>query len=161
MHTRISIPKASKFLPQLLYAIGLGPIFGRLVLLLTTTGRKSGKARITPLQYEEIDGNIYVASMRGVQADWFRNIEANPKVRVRVKSRQFEGIGEPVTDPSRIADFLEFRLRNHPKMIGAILQSEGLPKKPSRAELEKYAATKAMVIIRPISEEKSRRGKRL
>ena len=42
--------------PQLLYSLGLGPIYGRLVLLLTTTGRKSGLPRVTPLQYEEVNG---------------------------------------------------------------------------------------------------------
>ena len=44
--------------PRLWYALGLGPIMGRLVLLLTTTGRKTGRQHVTPLQYEEIDGLI-------------------------------------------------------------------------------------------------------
>ena len=39
---------------RVLYAIGLGPLIGRIILLLTTTGRKSGKKRVTPLQYEKI-----------------------------------------------------------------------------------------------------------
>ncbi|MCL5998881.1 MAG: nitroreductase family deazaflavin-dependent oxidoreductase [Chloroflexi bacterium] len=134
---------------QVLYNIGLGPIVGRLVLLLTTTGRKTGLPRVTAVQYEEIDGAIHVGSSRGTHADWFRNILANPRVRVRVKSRQFTGIAEPVTDPARIADFLEYRLRKHPAMIGRILQADGLPPHPGRAELEQYATQLAMVIIRP------------
>ena len=150
---RYSIWKLLKLPPQFLYAIGLGPICGRLVLLLTTTGRKSGKLRVTPLQYEEINGDIYIASARGTKSDWFRNIVANPKVKVRVKSRQFEGEAEPITDPNRIADFLEIRLQRHPKMIGAILQREGVSKKPNRVELENYVTNRAMVIIRPCSEE--------
>ena len=145
---RFSIWKIMKLPPQFLYAIGLGPIYGRLVLLLTTTGRKSGKQRVTPLQYEEIEGDIYIASVRGTKADWYRNIVANPEVRVRVKSRDIKGTGEPVTDPKPIADFLEIRLKNHPRMMGAILQREGFPKKPTRAELEKYAANRAMIIIK-------------
>ncbi|MBI3361904.1 MAG: nitroreductase family deazaflavin-dependent oxidoreductase [Chloroflexi bacterium] len=139
----------SAWLIRALYAIGFGPLIGRLLLLLTTTGRKSGLPRTTPLQYEEIDGAIYVASARGAQADWFRNVEANPRVRVRVKSCQFDGTAQAITDPSRIADFLELRLRRHPKMIGAILKSERLPAAPSRAQLEAYAARLAMVVIHP------------
>jgi len=139
-----------KLPPQFLYAIGLGPIYGRLVLLLTTTGRKSGKSRVTPLQYEEIDGDIYIGSARGTKSDWYRNIVINPKVIVRIKSRQFEGKAEPITDEKRIADFLEIRLQRHPKMIGALLQREGVSKNPNRAELENYATDKAMVIIRPV-----------
>lgn len=135
--------------PRLLYKLGLGPIYGRLVLLLTTIGRKSGLPHVTPLQYEEIDGKIYVASARGQGADWFRNIVANPKVAVQVKSRRFTGQAKPITDPVQIANFLALRLRRHPRIIGAILRMEGLPTKPSRAQLEEYAKKRAMVIIQP------------
>jgi deazaflavin-dependent oxidoreductase (nitroreductase family) len=132
-----------------LYAWGMAPLLGRIILLLTTTGRKSGQPRITPLQYEEVHGAIYVASARGQKADWFRNILADPCVQVRVGSREFEGEAEPVTDSDRIADFLELRLRRHPRMVGAILKSEGLSDPPTRAELEEYAGQLAMVIVHP------------
>ena len=144
--------KILKYPPQLLYAIGLGPIYGRLVLLLTTTGRISGQPRITPLQYEEIEGNIVIGSARGVRADWFKNIQKDPCVLVRVRSREFAGRGEAVTDPVRIADFLEYRLKRNPRMIGFILSLEGVSRNPSRKELEKHALRKAMVVIRPVSE---------
>src|SRR3989304_6095912 len=103
-------------LPRIWYALGLGPVIGRLVLLLTTTGRRTGRPRVTPLQYEELDGVFYVASARGGQADWFRNILANPRAGVRVKPRRFYGQAEPITDPARVADFLELRLARHPRM---------------------------------------------
>ena len=143
--------KIIKYPPQFFYAIGLGPIYGRMVLLLTTTGRISGLPRITPLQYEEIDGEIIIGSARGINADWFKNIQADPQVKVQVRSRKFTGIGEPVTDPARIADFLEYRLRKNPRMIGFIMSREGVSKDPSREELEKHATRKAMVVIKPIS----------
>lgn len=142
--------KILKYPPQFFYAIGLGSLYGRLVLLLTTTGRKSGLPRITPLQYEEIDGGIVIGSARGTKADWYRNIVADPKVKIRVKARQFEGTAEPVTDPGRIADFLEYRLSKHPRMIGFIMSREGVSKNPSRVELEKHAEGKALVIITPV-----------
>ncbi len=132
-----------------LYRAGLGPVIGRFVLLLTTTGRRSGLPRTTPLQYEEIDGAIYVASARGAKADWFRNILACPRVHVRIGLRHFDALAEPVTDSCRIADFLELRLHRHPRMVGAILRSEGLPSAPSRLDLETYAHRLALVILRP------------
>lgn len=55
---------------------------------------------------------------------------------MQVKSRRFEGVAEPVTDPLRIADFLELRLQRHRKMIGVILRSEGLTVRPSCEQLE-------------------------
>ena len=77
--------------------------------------------------------------MQGTKADWFRNVIANPNVEVRVGSKRFEATAEPITDTSRIADFLELRIRRHPKVMGKILQIEGLPAKPERYQLENYA----------------------
>jgi deazaflavin-dependent oxidoreductase (nitroreductase family) len=125
----------------------------RMVLLLTTTGRKSSLPRITPLQYEEVDGVYYVASARGVQADWFRNIQADPQVEVQVKEKRWHCLADAVTEPSRIADFLELRLKRHPHMLGMMLRMEGLPKEFSRHELEEFASDKAMLIIHPDSSQ--------
>ena len=133
-----------------LYALGLGPFVGRLILLLTTTGRKTGLPRITALQYEEVDGAYFLGSSRGLKADWVRNLIAQPRVEVQVRSRRFTGRAEVVTDPSRIADFLALRLQRHPRLVGRILQMEGLPPTPSREQMEGYAARLALVIVRPV-----------
>lgn len=138
-------------LHRVLYALGLGPLIGRVILLLTTTGRKTGLKRVTPLQYELIDGKYYLGSARGLAADWVRNIQANPQVEVRVKSTRFHGQAEVVTDASRLADFIEVRLKRHPLMIGLIMQkAHGLPRQPSRAQLEQLAEKEALVIITPL-----------
>jgi len=138
-----------KLPPQVAYAVGLGPLIGGLVLLLTTTGRRTGKRRVTPLQYEEEGGRIYLGAARGQEADWFRNIVANPQVEVRVAARRFAGLAEAITDPAPIADFLELRLRRHPRMVGAMLRAEGLSRNPSRGELERAASRLALVVITP------------
>lgn len=138
-------------LHRVLYTVGLGPVIGKIILLLTTTGRRSGLKRVTPLQYEEIDGSYYLGAARGLKADWVRNIRADPQVEVRVKSLNFQGQAEVVTDPVRIADFIEFRLRRHPFMIGMIMQkAHNLPKHPSREQLEKLAEKETLVIITPV-----------
>ena len=129
------------------YLRGIGP--RSVVLLLTTIGRKSGLRRVTPLQFEEVDGRYYIASARGREADWLKNILANPQVTVQIGENQFNALAEPVTDPCRIADFLEVRLCRHPRMVGAILRSAGISPSPSRPELEAYAAQLAIVIIHP------------
>jgi deazaflavin-dependent oxidoreductase (nitroreductase family) len=143
--------------PRIAYAIGLGPLLGRLVLLLTTTGRKSGRTRVVPLQYEEINGKFYLGSSRGLEADWVRNILADPQVGVRVKGRRFSGNAEVVTESGRIAEFLEERLRRHPRMVGAMLRGEGMSAASGRRELEKYAAGLSLVVITPGAEQASLR----
>jgi deazaflavin-dependent oxidoreductase (nitroreductase family) len=127
---------------------------GRLVLLLTTTGRKTGLPRLTPLQFEEEGGVLYVASARGQGADWFKNLLACPQVLVQVKGMQFTALAEPVTDQGRIADFLELRVKRHPVMMRLMLRAEGLPLNPRRADLEKLAGRLAVVALHPSAEMK-------
>jgi deazaflavin-dependent oxidoreductase (nitroreductase family) len=117
------------------------------VLVLTTTGRKTGQPRSTPLQYEEVEGVYYVASARGVQADWYRNLLACPQVAVQVGGERFYTTAQLMTDPTQIADFLELRLKRHPLFMGAMLRLEGLPTKYSRPDLEKFAKRLAIVAL--------------
>jgi deazaflavin-dependent oxidoreductase (nitroreductase family) len=71
----------------------LGGMFeGRPVLLLTTTGRKSGQPRTAPMMYLRDDGHLYVfASKGGAPSDphWYRNLVADPEVRVQVGAERF------------------------------------------------------------------------
>jgi deazaflavin-dependent oxidoreductase (nitroreductase family) len=128
------------------YQRGFGP--RRSVLLLTTLGRKSGQPRLTPLQFEVVDGEFYIASARGPQSDWFKNILANPNVHVQVGARQFDAVAEAVIDPVRIADFIELRLQRHPLMVRPIMHLfDGLPLRFTRADLETLCKDKAMVIL--------------
>jgi len=138
------------FGPRIAYAIGLGPLIGRFVLLLTTIGRRTGLPRVTPLTFEDRGDHVFVASARGSSADWYRNILSNPRVTVRLARRQFHGSARAVTDPEAIAQYLERQLARNPAAFGAILRSEGLPSKPSHAELVRFAPSRPMVEIRPI-----------
>lgn len=135
---------------RVFYAIGLGPLIGKIILLLTTTGRKSGRPRVTPLQYEEIDGKYYLGAARGLNADWVRNIQSDPQVELRIGAKRMHGRAEVVTDPAQMADFIEVRLKRHPIMIGLIMQkAHGFSKHPSREQLETLAAKEALVIVHP------------
>jgi hypothetical protein len=105
---------------------------------------------VTPLQYEEVDGTIFVGSARGTHADWFSNLRADPNVEVQIGAHRFKGVAQAITDPIKIADFLELRLKRHPKIVGTILRSEGLSPAAARQELERYAGMRALVAINPI-----------
>jgi deazaflavin-dependent oxidoreductase (nitroreductase family) len=136
-----------------LYDSGKGWIVGRFILLLTHTGRKSGNRYITPLQYEKIDGAYCVGAGRGPKADWFRNILADPHVHVRVDRVEFDCVAETVTDPERVTDFLECRLKRHPFMLGLIMKlAHKLPMRPSRAQLLELSKSTPLVILRPSKE---------
>lgn len=64
-----------------------GPFPGRPLLLLTTTGAKTGLARTTPLMYATLEGKlVLIGSNMGaaVQPDWCRNLIVNPQVTIEV-----------------------------------------------------------------------------
>ncbi len=66
---------------------------GTHTLILTTTGRKSGQERSTPLIYGR-SGEAYlvVASKGGADQPpgWYLNLEANPEAEVQVKADRFK-----------------------------------------------------------------------
>ena len=65
---------------------------GSTVLLLTTTGRKTGEQHTTPLIYDLDGANpVIVASKGGAPEDpgWYRNILKNPHVDVQIKGEKF------------------------------------------------------------------------
>jgi len=125
---------------------GSGP---KVVLLLTTTGRKSGLLRQTPLQFEVVDGEYVLGSARGLEADWVQNILACPQVTVEAGGRQFAATAEVLTDAGKIADFFMLRLQRHPLMMRMMYLMEGLPLNAKRADFERLAAAKVVVVLRP------------
>jgi deazaflavin-dependent oxidoreductase (nitroreductase family) len=61
------------------------------ILLLTTTGRKSGQARTVPLPYFEYDGRtLVVASFAGGDKDpaWLLNLRDQPEVELQIGRRR-------------------------------------------------------------------------
>jgi len=135
---------------QRLYDSGRGWIVGWLILLLRHTGRKSGKQYATPLQYERIGEDYCIGAARGAQADWFRNVQANPQVIVSVGRETFQALAEPVSDPEQVADFLAYRLKRHPFMLGLMMKLHHLPMHPSREQLLELGKSTVLVILHPL-----------
>jgi len=131
-------------------AIAQAPVRrSELILVLTTIGRKSGRPHVTPLQYERVNGALLVGAARGPSADWYRNLLANPRVQIILSGQHFAAEAQPLTDPARIADFLELRLERHPLMIRTMLLLHGLPPWANRHQLEGLAGRLALVLLRP------------
>jgi len=73
---------------------------GTTVLLLTTTGRRSGKKYTTPLIYQwDGDNPVIVASKGGADdhPDWYLNLQDNPEVEVQVRADKFRARARTAT----------------------------------------------------------------
>jgi deazaflavin-dependent oxidoreductase (nitroreductase family) len=90
----------------------VGGIFEDLpLLLLTTTGAKSGQRRITPLVYGTDRDRLVIAASKGgspTNPDWYHNIVANPEVTVEVGTEAFLARATVATgaDRQRLFDLL-------------------------------------------------------
>jgi deazaflavin-dependent oxidoreductase (nitroreductase family) len=65
---------------------------GSPILLLTVTGRKSGKEQIAPLIFGEDDGRYVIVASKGGRPEhpsWYLNLEANAEVGVQIKGDVF------------------------------------------------------------------------
>src|SRR5512133_2154649 len=119
------------------------------ILLLTTTGRKTGRPHTIGLQYELIDGRYYLGAADGSRADWYRNILKNPAVEIQVGEKNIPATAEVICDRGEIIDFLQYRLNKRRLMIGLILRLDGVRGKLDRTALEKYSPDIGMVILTP------------
>jgi deazaflavin-dependent oxidoreductase (nitroreductase family) len=80
------------------------------VLLLTTTGAKSGLSRLTALAYFDVDGAMVVVGSRGgapKDPDWVVNLRVNPAVRIEVGSESFEATAREALGAERESLFGE------------------------------------------------------
>ncbi len=69
-----------------------GMFAGAPLLLLTTTGARSGQSRVAPLLYSTDNGRLVVIASKGgapTHPDWFHNLRANPEVTVEVGTETF------------------------------------------------------------------------
>jgi deazaflavin-dependent oxidoreductase (nitroreductase family) len=81
-----------------------GQFEGAPILLLHTTGAKSGAERVSPMMYLDLEGHRYVfASYAGADSDpdWYRNLSANPDVRVEVGTEVFDATATPLERSER------------------------------------------------------------
>ncbi len=70
-----------------------GPFTEAELLLLTTTGARSGQPRVSPLAYFRIDDKlIVIGSFHGAPFDpgWVHNLRANPQARIEVGTDAFD-----------------------------------------------------------------------
>ena len=81
-----------------------GPFVKAPLLLLTTTGARSGKPFTTPLVYTR-DGNriVIIASKGGAPTHpaWFHNLKAHPTVTLEIGKEKFQAKATITTDPER------------------------------------------------------------
>lgn len=113
--------------PLILWRLGLGPLLGRGMLLITHTGRVSGLPRRTMVEYHVMDGTRYAPCAFGPRAQWYRNIQADPLVTVQDAYGTHAMRARRVTDPEELLAIYALMQGRNPVMLGWYLRSLGIP----------------------------------
>jgi len=112
-------------------------------LLITFTGRKSGKTYTTPVSYSQLGNQVLVFT----HASWWKNLGSAALVTLRLRGRELHGLAQPeASDKVAIAIGLAAHLRDVPfdaRYYGVTFDENGNPR-PDEVE----AAVKTVVMIR-------------
>ncbi len=141
-------PKIPPFVNKAMKFVLRSPVHGmvsKTVLLITFTGRKSGKPYTTPVSYSQSGGQVAIFT----HADWWKNLTGGAQVTLRIQGREFQGLAEPVAeDKQAVAAGLAAHLRQVPsdaRYYGVTFDEAG---KPRTEEVERAAQTVVMIRVR-------------
>jgi len=95
-------------IPIQLYRLGLGPLIGKYILILSTTGRKTGKIHRTPVEFFRYNDCIYVMSGFGTTPDWYRNLLEDPHASLELGRETLHVIAKRPDSQSEWAGVIAF-----------------------------------------------------
>lgn len=120
-------------------------VVSKQILLITFTGRKSGKTYTTPVSYSQHGDQVTIFT----HADWWKNLSGGAPVTLRIQGRDLQGQAEPVIGNEQvIAAGLAAHLRKVPsdaRYYGVTLDAGG---NPNAEEVANAVQTVVMIRIR-------------
>jgi deazaflavin-dependent oxidoreductase (nitroreductase family) len=128
--------------PIFLWRMGLGPILGQMLMLITHTGRRSGLPRRTMVEYHTLDGQRYAPCAFGARAQWYRNIMADPYVTIQTAAGTEHVKARRVTDSEELLAVYALLRQRNPIMLDWYLQTLGIAPNP-----DSFLANKDRVYI--------------
>jgi len=76
----------------------LAQVANESTLEITTIGRKSGKPRTKPIWFVYDQGALYIQSGKDGKTHWYRNLQKNPQMRLKIGQLVLAGRAQFVTD---------------------------------------------------------------
>ncbi len=117
-------------------------VVSKTVLLITFTGRKSGKTYTTPVSYSQSADQVTIFT----HAAWWKNLRSGAPVTLRIRGQEFQGLPELVADDSQaVAAGLTLHLQkvqSDAKYYGVTFDEHNAP----RAEEVEKAAQNVVII---------------
>ena len=147
--------------PLFMHKLGLGGwegLIGAQWMLITATGRKTGKQRqamVDVMDYDKENDIYYIEAAYGSRADWFRNIKANPIFEAQVGRRKFKASAEELTEKDTGETLVQF-FRRKPGYTRSVMAMVGIKFK-DEDELRKLGKNLTLLAVKPLSHDHSSR----
>ena len=119
-------------------------------MLITTVGRKSGKPRdamVDVMDYDKVTDTYYVEAAYGSRADWYRNIQANPRFEAQVGRRKFHATATPLSNEDAGELMVKF-FRAKPAYTRSVMAMVGI-KFEGEEELRALGSKVTLLAIHP------------
>jgi len=114
------------------------------VLLISFTGRKSGKTYTTPVDYSQDGDQVTIFT----HANWWKNLRGGAPVSLHIRGRELQGLAEPVAeDKGLIAAGLAAHLRKVPSDAKYYVVTFDEGGNPKEEEVEKAVQSVVMLHI--------------
>lgn len=114
-------------------------------MLITVTGRKSGRSITTPVNYYQEGDMLWVISNR--ERTWWRNLKGGVPVKLHLRGREKSGFGEVLLDEAAVAPQIGEYVRHLPisaRSLGVHIQDG----QPDPADLRRLAKERVMIRIK-------------
>lgn len=133
---------------KLLLRSPLHGLASRGLVLLTVTGRRSGRSFTFPVQYARDGGTLVVVPGHPSTKTWWRNLLQPARVRLWLRGQDVEGTAVATRDPEAVADGLATYLERFPRAAKALgIDSAANEGRPQRGSLLRAAEHNVVVRI--------------
>ena len=145
---KIPVPILLLFNPLVIALLksSLHSLMSKDVMLITFTGRRSGRSYTTPVSYVREGQTVRCFTSGGTA--WWRNLRGGASVSLRIRGEETRGYAEAIRgEPKRIADALEAFLARLPRDAAYYDIALDSNRKPDPADLERAAQDMVLVEI--------------
>lgn len=140
-------------MPLFMYKIGLGGwerLIGAQWMLITTTGRRSGKRReamVDVMDYDRSTDTYYIEAAYGTRADWYKNIKSNPVFEAQVGRKKFKARAEELAEKDTGELLVQF-FRRKPAYTRSVMAMVGMKFK-DEDELRQIGKNLTLLAVKP------------
>ena len=113
------------------------------MMLMTYTGRKSGKSYTTPMNYLEIGDVFYTISSR--ERVWWRNLRGGAQVTLRLEGKDMPAWAESIEDEAEVAKDLSLCLEKAPQLARYMKVGIDVDGSPNAEDVARLAQERVMV----------------